>query len=473
MKKYGQLYIGGEWVDPVTPGRTFDLINPATEQAFASIAFAGPQDVDRAVEAARAAFPGFSATSKEERVALLLRIAELMQQREGELMAAASEELGAPITAVNHARAATENFRQMAKTLAQYEFEKIDGINIIRREPIGVCGLIAPWNWPIQTPSTKISAALAAGCPVVFKPSEFTPITSILLAEIFHDAGVPKGVFNLVNGDGPTVGAAIAAHPGIEMLSFTGSTRAGIQVAITAAPTVKRVCQELGGKSANIILPDADLQAAAKWNIGRACFNTGQSCHSPSRILVHESQAAELEALLASEASKLVVGDPQDPASTMGPAVNKAQFERIQGYIDKGLEEGARVVCGGPGRPEGLSRGYYVKPTVFADVRPDMTIAREEIFGPVLCVITYRDEDEAVEIANETDYGLGGYLFTRDPSKARSLGARLRAGRIFLNGAPSNVAAPMGGYKQSGNGREMGVFGLEEYLEVKALIGYL
>lgn len=473
MKQYNQFYIDGQWVDPVTPGKTFELVNPATERAFASIAMGGQQDVDRAVRAARAAFPAFSRTSKEERAGILRRIADGIVAREGELMAAATEELGTPITAVGHARSAADNFRQMAETLERYEFQRVEGVNVIRREAIGVCGLIAPWNWPIQTPSTKISAALAAGCTFIFKPSEFTPVTMILLAQIFHDAGVPKGVFNLVNGDGMSVGNAISTHPDIDMLSFTGSTRAGIQIAIAAAPTVKRVCQELGGKSAHIILPDADLEAAARFNIARGCFNAGQSCHAPTRILVHESQADQLHGLLAQEVAKLVVGDPTQLSTTMGPVVNKAQFERIQDYISMGIKEGAHPVCGGPGRPDGLERGYYVRPTVFANVRPDMTIAREEIFGPVLSVISYRDEDEAVEIANATKYGLGGYLFTRDLAKARAIGERLRAGRIFLNGAPSNVAAPMGGYKQSGNGREMGIFGLEEYLEVKAMMGYV
>jgi aldehyde dehydrogenase (NAD+) len=473
MKTYGKFYIGGEWVDPAVPGATFDLVDPATEQVFAKVALGSGEDVDRAVRAARGAFPRFSLTSKAERIVLLRRIVDLMHAREGELMAAASEEMGTPLSSVAHARGAADTFRQMAEVLERYEFERVEPPNVIRREPIGVCGLISPWNWPLQTACTKISAALAAGCTVVLKPSEFTPISAILLARIFHDAGTPPGVFNLVNGDGPGVGAAIAAHPGIDMVSFTGSTRAGVQVAIAAAPTVKRVSQELGGKSANIILPDADLQAAARWSVSRGCFNTGQSCHSPSRILVHESQSPELLQRMGEEADKLVVGDPRIPATTLGPVVNKAQFNRIQHYIGLGMQEGARLVCGGPGRPAGLERGYYVRPTVFADVRPQMAIAREEIFGPVLCVLTYRDEDEAVEIANATEYGLGGYLFTSDPAKARSVAARIRAGRIFLNGAPSNTAAPMGGYKQSGNGREMGVFGLEEYLEVKALIGYL
>lgn len=472
MKEYGQFYIGGEWVDPVESHGTFTLVNPATEQPFATIPLGGEKDVDRAVIAARTAFPAFSATSKEERIALLKRIVEVFPTREGDLMAAASEEMGTPLTSVSHARAALDGFKEAINTLDTYEFEGKLGSNIIRREAIGVCGLITPWNWPIQTVCTKLSAALAAGCTMVLKPSEYTPLTAMILAEILHEAGVPKGVFNLVNGDGPTVGNAISSHPDIDMVSFTGSTRAGILVARAAAPTVKRVCQELGGKSANIILQDADLQLAARWNIQRGCSNSGQSCHSPSRILVQESQVDSVVQLLAAEAEKIVVGDPKSPATVIGPVVNRAQFERIQEYIQKGIEEGARLVCGGPGRPEGLEQGYYVKPTIFADVRPEMTIAREEIFGPVLSVISYRTEDEAVEIANETNYGLGGYVFSASRERALSIGKRMRAGRIFCNGAPSNPVAPMGGYKQSGNGREMGVFGLEEYLEVKAMIGF-
>lgn len=472
MREYGQFYIGGEWVDPDGAYRTFALVNPATEQPFATISLGGGKDVDHAVVAARAAFPAFSATSKQERVALLKRIVEVFQTREGDLMAAASEEMGAPLTSISHARAALAGFEEAINTLDAYEFERMFGSNIVRREAIGVCGLITPWNWPIQTVCTKLSAALAAGCTMILKPSEYTPLTAIILAEIMHEAGVPKGVFNLVNGDGPTVGNAISTHPDIDMISFTGSTRAGVLVAEAAAPTVKRVCQELGGKSANIILQDADLQLAARCNVGRGCSNSGQSCHSPSRILVHQSQEDRVLQLLAAEAQKIVVGDPKSPATTIGPVVNRAQFERIQGYIRKGVEEGARLVCGGLGRPAGLENGYYVKPTIFGDVRPEMTIAREEIFGPVLSVISYRTEDEAIEIANRTNYGLGGYVFSASPERALAVGRRMRAGRIFCNGAPSNPVAPMGGYKQSGNGREMGVFGLEEYLEVKAMIGF-
>ncbi|AQV99170.1 aldehyde dehydrogenase family protein (plasmid) [Cupriavidus necator] len=471
MKQYTKLYIDGEWVDPIRSRGTFELVNPATEEAFASVALGDDQDVDRAVQAARLAFPAFSATTTAERIAMLNRIAEVMHRREADLMLAASQEMGTPVSAVSHARAAVDQFKQGAAVLAEYEFERMLGANVIRREPIGVCGLISPWNWPIQTICTKLSSAIAAGCTVVVKPSEYTSVSAILITEVLHEAELPRGVFNLVNGDGVVVGNAISTHGDIDMVSFTGSTRAGIQVAQAAAATVKRVCQELGGKSAHIIMPDADLQAAARFTIARGYANSGQSCHAPTRVLVHESQAEQVLDLMSTEVRKLVVGDPMEPATNLGPVVNKAQFDRIQGYIRKGVEEGGRLICGGPGRPEGLERGYYVRPTVFADVRPDMTIAREEIFGPVLAVISYRTIDEAVEIANATKYGLGGYVFASTPEKARSVGERLRAGRIFCNGAGGNVVAPMGGYKQSGNGREMGVFGLEEYLEVKAMIG--
>lgn len=471
MKHYGKCYINGEWVE-ASASKTFELVNPATEEVFATVALAGTQEVDRAVKAARGAFATFSRTTREERLALLERIVEVFVRREEEVAEAITQELGAPVCMTQRTGAAIDGFRQAIKTLRAYEFETRLGANIVRREPIGVCGLITAWNWPAQLIATKLSAALAAGCTTIVKPSEFTPVTAIKMAEILHEAGVPKGVFNLVIGDGPTVGNAICAHPDIDFVSFTGSTRAGILVAQAAAPTVKRVAQELGGKSANIILTDADLHAAARWNVARAFSNTGQSCHAPTRILVHETQVDEVLRLLQEEAMKVRVGDPQDPATTIGPVVNRAQFDRVQHYIKLGIDEGARLVCGGLGRPDGLKRGYFVKPTIFADVKPTMAIAQEEIFGPVLAVIPYANEDEAIAIANGTDYGLGGYVFSRDPGRGRAVGTRLRAGRIFLNGAPSNTEAPMGGYKRSGNGREMGVFGLEEYLEVKAMIGF-
>jgi aldehyde dehydrogenase (NAD+) len=472
MKNYNQFYIDGEWVDPLA-STGFELINPATETPFARVSLGSAEDVDRAVRAARRAFLTFGNTTKAERIALLERIIEAFQAREDDIMAAITLEMGAPRSLKAHTGSALTAFRQAIVTLKDYEFETRLGDNIVRREPIGVCGLITAWNWPIQLVATKLASALAAGCTVVLKPSEFTSLSAIVLAEVLHSAGVPKGVFNLVNGDGPTVGNAISRHPDIDLVSFTGSTRAGVLVAEAAAETVKRVCQELGGKSPNIILPDADLEAAARWNVSRGFSNSTQSCHAPTRILVQEQQVEQVLQLLQAEVEKIRVGDPQDPATTMGPVVNKSQFEKIQGYIQSGIEQGARLVCGGPGRPHGLERGYFVRPTIFGDVEPTMRIAREEIFGPVLVVISYSNEEEAIQIANETQYGLGAYIFTSDREKGRAIGARLQAGRVFYNGAPANYVAPMGGYKQSGNGREMGVFGLEEYLEVKAMIGFI
>ncbi|NYE23157.1 aldehyde dehydrogenase family protein [Pigmentiphaga litoralis] len=472
MTHYDRFYIDGSWVAPQGT-RTFELVNPATEQPYGDVTLGTQEDVDRAVNAARKAFRTFSKTSPAQRIEMLERILSAMEQRQDDLMAAVTLEMGAPSSLKGQVGTAIQAFRQAVLTLRDYSFETRMGDNIVRREPIGVCGLISAWNWPLQLLCTKLGSAFAAGCTVVVKPSEFTPVSALLLAEVMDAAGVPPGVFNLVNGDGPVVGEAISRHRGIDMVSFTGSTRAGIMVAQAAALTVKRVCQELGGKSANIILPDGDLAAAARFNVSRGFSNTGQSCHSPTRMLVAQDQLDQFLELVTAEAAKVRVGDPGDPATTIGPVVNRAQFERVQAYIAKGIEEGARVVCGGLGRPEGLEHGYFIKPTVFADVRPDMTIAQEEIFGPVLVVLTYRDVDDAIEIANDTCYGLGGYLFSADASKARAVAEELRTGRIFYNGAPSNTVAPMGGYKQSGNGREMGVFGLEEYLEVKAMIGFL
>ncbi len=471
MRQHGKFYIDGKWVEPAS-STWFELINPATEEPFATVAMGGADDVDRAVAAARRALPPFSATSKNERVALLERIIRSYEKRLPDLRQAVAEEMGSPVSATVQVMGPIDHFKQAIITLRDYEFNRKIGNTFVRREPIGVCGLISPWNWPIQTPAMKLAYAIAAGCTSVLKPSEYSPLSAILLAEILHEAGVPKGVVNLVNGDGLVVGHAISSHPDVDFVSFTGSTRAGIEVARAAAPTVKRVAQELGGKSANIVLPDADLEAAARWNVTRGMFNSGQSCHAPSRMLVHESQIQKAIGLLIDEASKLRPGPPLDPQTTLGPLVNKAQFERVQRYIQIGIGEGARVCAGGLGRPAGMERGYFAKPTIFADVRPGMRIAQEEIFGPVLAVMPYSSEDEAIAIANGTPFGLGAYLFTTSPEKARSVGEGLRAGRVFLNGAPSNSASPMGGYKQSGNGREMGVFGFEEYLETKALFGF-
>jgi aldehyde dehydrogenase (NAD+) len=468
-----KFYIDGEWVAPAVP-KLFDVINPATEEVAGQISLGSAADVDRAVAAARRAFPAYSQTSREERLALLEKIIKLYEARSDELARAMTAEMGSPITFSNEVQTvnALAHFKEMVSVLKSYKFENFMGGTLIRREPIGVCGLITPWNWPLNQVTSKLAPALAAGCTVVLKPSEVAPLSTILLAEILHDAGVPKGVFNLVNGDGPTVGEAISAHPGIDMVSFTGSTRAGILVAKAAAATVKRVTQELGGKSPNIILKGADLETFVPAGLLRCYTNAGQSCQAPTRMLVHSSQRDAAVALAKKTAEQVKLGDPLDPASQMGPLVSKAQFDKVQGLIEKGIKEGATLVCGGTGRPTGFNRGYFVRPTVFADVTPDMTIAKEEIFGPVLSLITYETEDEAVEIAINTSYGLAGYVQAADIDHARKVANKIRAGRIYLNGAPSISSVPFGGYKQSGNGREHGVFGFEEYLEVKAVLGY-
>lgn len=471
MKEFNSFYIDGAWVEPAEP-RPFDLVNPSTETVFGRVALGSAADVDRAVAAARAAFPLFSATSNDERIAILQRIIAGFEARKEDIHAALTEEMGAPVSLKAQTGSALAALRQAVATLETYAFEKPVGSYLLRHEPIGVAGLITPWNWPIQLLCNKLSSALAAGCTLVVKPSEFTPVSALVFAEVIHDADVPGGVFNLVNGDGPSVGEAISKHEDIDVVSFTGSTRAGALVAASAAPSVKRVAQELGGKSANIVLPDADLKVAAEFNVTRGFSNSGQSCHSPTRLLVHEAQLEEVLGYLEAAVEEHIrVGDPADPNTTHGPVVNRAQFDRIQHYIECGLNEGGRLVTGGPGRPEGFSRGFFVKPTIFADVTPEMTIAREEIFGMVTAVMTYRTIDEAIEIANDSPYGLGAYVFGADEAQLLEVSRRVRAGRVFVNGAPSNTEAPMGGYKKSGNGREMGVFGMEEYLEVKAILG--
>src|SRR5215470_5925494 len=468
-----KFYIDGAWVDPVAP-RLFDVINPATEEVAGQISLGSSADVDRAVAAARRAFATYSQSSRDERLALLQRIIDGFEARNDELARAMTSEMGSPITFSNEVQTvnALTHFKEMISVLKSSEFERFMGGTLIRREPIGVCGLITPWNWPLNQLTSKLAPAIAAGCTAVLKPSEIAPLSAILFAEILHEAGVPKGVFNLVNGDGPTVGEAISNHPDIDMVSFTGSTRAGILVARGAASTVKRVVQELGGKSANIMLPDADLPKAVPAGVLRCFTNTGQSCQAPSRMLVHKSQRDDVIALAKQAADQVKVGDPLDPATTMGPLVSKAQFDKVQGLIERGIKEGATLICGGAGRPPGFNRGYFVRPTVFADVTPAMAIAREEIFGPVLSMMTYDTEDEAVAVANDTTYGLAGYIQGRDIERVRRVAERIRAGRIYLNGAPVDRSVPFGGYKQSGNGREHGVFGFEEYLEVKAVLGY-
>jgi aldehyde dehydrogenase (NAD+) len=473
MQRCEQFYIDGAWVDPVEK-RTLEVINPATEQPIATISLGSAADVDKAVQAARAAFATYSQTTREERLALLGRIVEGVKSRYAEIADAISAEMGAPKTLAHKAQAAMllGHFGTAIEVLKSFEFEEDLGRTRVFREPVGVCAFITPWNWPANQIACKVAPALATGCTMVLKPSEVAPLDAYILAQVLHDAGVPKGVFNLVNGDGPGVGSALASHPGVDMVSFTGSTRAGIQVAKNAADTVKRVCQELGGKSANILLDDADFQKAVTRDV-LGCFgNSGQSCNAPTRMLVPASRMDEVIGIARAAAAKVKVGPPDAEGTSMGPVVSKLQFERIQRLIQAGIDEGATLVCGGTGRPEGLSTGYYVQPTVFANVRNDMTIAREEIFGPVLSILGYADEADAVRIANDTVYGLSGYVTSASIERARRVATQLRTGMVHLNGNGVDLAAPFGGYKQSGNGREWGAHGFQDFLETKAVMGY-
>ena len=467
-----QFYINGEWVDPVN-GERLDVVNPATEQVIGEVAMGGVEDVDRAVAAAVAAFETYSETTREERVDLLSRIVDAYKNRIPDVAKAISEEMGAPmgLAMAAQAPAGLGHFLSTLSVLKRFEFEEDMGSSRVIREPAGVCGLITPWNWPINQIACKVAPALAAGCTMVLKPSEVAPFNAILFAEILDEAGVPAGVFNLVNGDGPTVGVAISSHPDVDMVSFTGSTRAGIEVARNAAPTVKRVAQELGGKSANIILDDSDFSAAISRDVFGVCTNSGQSCNAPTRMLVPNARMDEAAAIAKAAAAQVKVGDPSDSGTTIGPVVSAVQFEKIQALIERGIEEGATLECGGVGRPDGLNAGYYVKPTVFSHVTNDMTIAREEIFGPVLSLIGYDDDNDAVRIANDTSYGLSGYV-SGQTERARNVARRIRTGNVHLNGAPVDNKAPFGGYKQSGNGREWGRYGFEEFLETKAIMGY-
>ncbi|MCY3884589.1 MAG: aldehyde dehydrogenase family protein [Gammaproteobacteria bacterium] len=473
MSNRTKFYIGGEWVESSTD-ETLEVVNPATEQPIGTVAMGSAEDVDRAVAAAVGAFESFSQTTRDERVELLQSIVACYQKRIDDVASTISEEMGAPMGLAKAAQAPAGlgHFMTTLRVLQDYEFEESFGSTRIIKEPAGVCGFITPWNWPINQIACKVAPALAAGCTMVLKPSEVAPFNAIAFTEILDEAGVPAGVFNLVNGDGPTVGVAIASHPDIDMVSFTGSTRAGIEVAKNAAPTVKRVAQELGGKSANIILDDSDFGKAVSRDVFQMCTNSGQSCNAPTRMLVPVSRMDEAAQIAKSAAEKVTVGDPGSPSTTIGPVVSAVQYERIQNLIQKGIEEGARLETGGLGRPDGINAGYYVKPTVFSHVTNDMTIAQQEIFGPVLSLIGYEDDDDAVRIANDTIYGLSGYVSGGDPERARNIARRIRTGNVHLNGAPVNNRAPFGGYKQSGNGREWGVYGFEEFLETKAIMGY-
>jgi aldehyde dehydrogenase (NAD+) len=473
MRDCRQFYINGEWVNPVA-SHDFAVVNPATEEVVGTISLGSPADVNKAALAASRAFESFSETTVEERLNLLRRIVEVYKSKSEEMAEAISTEMGAPLSLARKAQvpAGLGHLLEAVKVLEHFEFEQVKGSTLMRKEPIGVCGLITPWNWPMNQIACKVAPALAAGCTMVLKPSEFAPLSAYLFAQILHEANVPPGVFNLVNGDGPTVGAAIASHPDIAMVSFTGSTRAGVAVATAAAPTVKRVTQELGGKSANIILVDADFAKAVREGV-QSCFrNTGQSCNAPTRMLVPESRMDEAAEIAKREAEATKTGDPRSSETHLGPLAGKAQFEKVQRLIQQGVAEGATLIAGGPGRPDGMSKGYFVKPTVFSNVRNEMAIGREEIFGPVLSIIPYKNEDDAVRIANDSPYGLAGFVTSGDRERARRVAKRIRAGNVHINGARVDFGGCFGGYKQSGNGREWGEAGLEEFLELKAVFGY-
>ncbi|MBM3274762.1 MAG: aldehyde dehydrogenase family protein [Betaproteobacteria bacterium] len=472
MQDLRRFYIDGQWVPAVgRPERT--IVSPATEQPLGAVSLGTGADVEVAVAAARRAFETYSLSTREERLDLLQRLDDAYMARFEDIAQAISAEVGAPITLARGLQAQTGviHIKTCTEILRSYRFFEDRGSTRIAREPVGVCGLITPWNWPINQICVKLIPALAAGCTVVLKPSEVTPACASILAEVMAAAGVPPGVFNLIHGDGPTVGEAIAAHPGIDMISFTGSTRAGIQVGRTAAGTVKRVALELGGKSPYLLLPDADVDAAVAACVDWIILNSGQSCSAPTRLLVPVQMMDRVTERAIALMSKAVIGDPADEATTMGPVVSKVQWDRVQRLIRSGIEQGANLALGGLGLPGGFKRGYFVRPTLFTGVCNDMLIAREEIFGPVLCVLPYSDEDEAVSIANDTNYGLAAYVASSDAERGRRIAARLRAGSVYFNGTGIDPLAPFGGYKQSGNGREWGVFGFEEYLETKAMLG--
>jgi len=466
-----KLFIDGQWVDPVSPQR-HQVINPATETAMGEIALGNAQDVDIAVKAARRAFDSFSQTSREERIDLLERILNAYKARRNDLAKVITEEMGAPskLAANLHAMVGQLHLKTALQVLKNYHFEHERGGHKVELEPIGVCALITPWNWPINQIAAKVSPAIACGCTMVLKPSEVSPFSATIWAEVLEAAGVPAGVFNMVHGLGPVVGAALSSHPDVDMVSFTGSTGAGIEVARNAAPTIKRVHTELGGKSANIVLPDADMQKAVSSGIRGVTANAGQSCNAPTRMLVPADRMEEAIAVARETIGQITVGDPtQDP--DVGPVASRTQYEKIQGLIEKGVAEGATLVAGGPGRPAGLDKGFFVQPTVFANVSNDMTIAREEIFGPVIAMIPYKDVDEAIAIANDSPYGLAGYIQGEDPATINKVARRLRVGQVLINQPLPDPMAPFGGYKQSGNGREWGDHGFEAFLEVKAVLG--
>ncbi len=471
MREYLRFYIDGQWVDPVEL-RVIDVENPATERVCGKIAIGSSADVDRAVTAARAAFGSWSQSSREVRLDLLQSLLSQYQRRSGDLAEAVTEEMGAPpaLAAGPQVQMGVGHLATAIDVLKNFDFESSRGPTLVVREPIGVVGMITPWNWPLNQIACKVFPALAAGCTMILKPSEVAPFSGQVFTEVIDAAGVPAGVYNMVHGDGPGVGAALSSHAGIDMVSFTGSTRAGIEVARNAAPTVKRVAQELGGKSPNIVMDDESFAGSVAAGVASMMLNSGQSCNAPSRMLVPRARMQEAASIAQAAATQVKVGDPADPTA-IGPVASRAQYDKIQRLIQAGIDEGAEVVAGGPGRPDGLDVGYYVRPTVFANVDNEMTIAREEIFGPVLCILGYDDLDQAVAIGNDTDYGLYGYVSGADLDQARALARRIRAGTVSINHA-LDINAPFGGYRHSGNGREWGEFGFAEYLETKGIVGY-
>jgi aldehyde dehydrogenase (NAD+) len=473
MSNHLKFYIDGAWVDPAVPA-TLDVINPATEEAYTQISVGAKADVDKAVAAAKKAFATFSKTSHADRLALLKKILEVYNERFEDIARAVSDEMGAPLSFALEAQAwaGRAHMESTIAALESYKFSEKRGSTMVVKEPVGVCALITPWNWPLNQIVCKVAPAIAAGCTVVLKPSEIAPISGIIFSEVMHAAGVPKGVYNMVNGTGPDVGQVMSGHPDVDMVSFTGSTRAGIIVAKTAADTVKRVAQELGGKSANIILEDADFETAVAKGV-EGCFgNTGQSCDAPTRMLVPKGRHDEALKIAKVAAEAFKTGDPKAEDTNLGPVVSQLQYDKIQRLIQAGIDEGATLVTGGTGRPENLNRGYYIRPTIFGHVTPDMTVAREEIFGPVLSILSYEDDADAVRIANDTVYGLAAYIQSQNIDHARAVAAEMRAGTVMLNYPDWDTMSSFGGYKQSGNGREYADFGIHDFLETKSIVGY-
>ena len=473
MHDMTKFYINGEWVEPVIPNK-MEVHNPSSDEVCGHISLGSAADVDKAVIAANNAFSTFSATTKKDRLELLQSILNILIERNEEIASAIMEEMGAPWELALNAQAESgpQQFSAIIDVLKNFNFEEMVGTTCVAKEAIGTCALITPWNWPISQIALKVAPAIAAGCTMILKPSEIAPFNAMLFTQALHDAGVPKGVFNLINGDGPDVGTALSGHPGIAMISFTGSTRAGISVAQNAAPTVKRVTQELGGKSANIILNDADFTKAVSNGV-KSCFsNSGQSFNAPTRMLVPENKLDEAAQIASKVAQTTIAGQPNEESTTIGPVISQLQWNKIQDLIQVGIDEGANLVAGGTGKPEKSGNGYFVKPTVFSNVSNDMKIAREEIFGPVLSIIPYKDETDAINIANDTPYGLAGYVSSSDIDHARDIASKMRTGMVHINGAPLDSMAPFGGYKQSGNGREWGEYGMEEFLEIKSMYGF-